>query len=99
MQAVADKKLIEAATEEISMIAGQKASSNICQKKIFLTLNSEKKCLLVLKLLLRRERMYEFLERLIAVSLPRIRDFNGISDKFDGQRKLYPGYHRTNYFS
>ena len=74
-QATADKKLIETAQEELSLIAGQKA----------VLTRSRKDMPIGIRVTLRRERMYEFLERLIAISLPRIRDFKGVSDKFDGQ--------------
>mgnify|MGYP002622075197 CR=1 FL=1 len=82
--AVADKKLIETAQEELSQIAGQKAIQTVSRKDIS-NFKLRKGMPIGVKVTLRRERMYEFLERLINVSLPRIRDFKGVSDKFDGR--------------
>jgi large subunit ribosomal protein L5 len=83
-QAVADKKLIDQAQEELTIIAGQKAMQTVSRKDIS-NFKLRKAMPIGTKVTLRRERMYEFLERLIAVSLPRIRDFKGVSDKFDGR--------------
>jgi large subunit ribosomal protein L5 len=83
-QAVADKKLIDTAQEELSLIAGQKAIQTFSKKDIS-NFKLRKKMPIGVKVTLRRERMYEFLERLISVALPRIRDFNGISAKLDGR--------------
>jgi large subunit ribosomal protein L5 len=83
-QSVADKKMIETAQEELSMIAGQKAIQTISRKDIS-NFKLRKGMPIGVKVTLRRERMYEFLERLIAISLPRIRDFKGVTDKFDGR--------------
>ncbi|MEJ5317343.1 MAG: 50S ribosomal protein L5 [Tenuifilum sp.] len=83
-QAVADRKLIEQAQAELTMIAGQKAIQTYSRKDIS-NFKLRKGVPIGLKVTLRRERMYEFLERLINVSLPRIRDFKGINDKFDGR--------------
>lgn len=83
-QAVADRKLIEQAQAELSVIAGQKAIQTYSRKDIS-NFKLRKGVPIGLKVTLRRERMYEFLERLINVSLPRIRDFKGINDKFDGR--------------
>lgn len=83
-QAVADKKLIETAQEELSTIAGQKAVQTVSRKDIS-NFKLRKKMPIGVKVTLRREHMYEFLERLISVSLPRIRDFKGVNDKFDGR--------------
>lgn len=83
-QAVADRKLIEQAQAELSLIAGQKAIQTYSRKDIS-NFKLRKGVPIGLKVTLRRERMYEFLERLINVSLPRIRDFKGINDKFDGR--------------
>lgn len=83
-QAVADKKLIDAAQEELTAIAGQKAVQTISKKDIS-NFKLRKKMPIGTKVTLRRERMYEFLERLICVALPRIRDFKGIETKFDGR--------------
>ncbi len=82
--AVADKKLIETAQNELTTIAGQKAVQTKSKKDIS-NFKLRKQMPIGVRVTLRRERMYEFLERLIAVSLPRIRDFKGINDKFDGQ--------------
>ena len=83
-QAVADKKLIDTAAEELSAIAGQKAIQTVATKDIS-NFKLRKKMPIGVKVTLRRERMYEFLERLICVALPRIRDFRGINAKFDGR--------------
>lgn len=83
-QAVADKKLIEVAQEELSLIAGQKAVQTISNKDIS-NFKLRRGMPIGVKVTLRREKMYEFLERLINVALPRIRDFNGINSKFDGR--------------
>jgi large subunit ribosomal protein L5 len=82
--AVADKKLIDVAQEELSLIAGQKAIQTASTKDIS-NFKLRKGMPIGAKVTLRREKMYEFLERLINVALPRIRDFNGISSKFDGR--------------
>lgn len=83
-QAVADKKLIEQAQEELTIIAGQKAMQTVSRKDIS-NFKLRKMMPIGTKVTLRRDRMYEFLERLIAVSLPRIRDFKGVNDKLDGR--------------
>ena len=83
-QAIADKKLIEVAQEELSTITGQKAIQTKSRKDIS-NFKLRKGMPIGVTVTLRAERMYEFLERLIAVALPRIRDFKGINDKFDGQ--------------
>ncbi|MDD2548836.1 MAG: 50S ribosomal protein L5 [Bacteroidales bacterium] len=83
-QAVADKKLIETAQEELTIISGQKAVQTVSRKDIS-NFKLRRAMPIGTKVTLRREKMYEFLERLIAVSLPRIRDFNGVNDKFDGR--------------
>lgn len=83
-QAVADKKLIETAQEELTTIAGQKAVQTVSRKDIS-NFKLRKKMPIGVKVTLRRERMYEFLERLVSVSLPRIRDFKGVNNKFDGR--------------
>lgn len=82
--AVADKKLVEVAQNELSTISGQHAVQTRSKKDIS-NFKLRKQMPIGVRVTLRRERMYEFLERLIAVSLPRIRDFKGINDKFDGQ--------------
>ncbi|HAF28226.1 MAG TPA: 50S ribosomal protein L5 [Bacteroidales bacterium] len=83
-QAVADKKLIEAAQEELALIVGQKAVKTYSKKDIS-NFKLRKGMPIGVKVTLRRSKMYEFLERLICISLPRIRDFNGVSSKFDGR--------------
>ena len=83
-QAVADKKLIDTAQEELTVIAGQKAIQTLSKKDVS-NFKLRKKMPIGVKVTLRRDKMYEFLERLIAVALPRIRDFKGISAKLDGK--------------
>lgn len=83
-QAVADKKLIDVATEELTIISGQKAIQTMSSKDIS-NFKLRKGMPIGTKVTLRREKMYEFLERLVVVSLPRIRDFNGVTSKFDGR--------------
>jgi large subunit ribosomal protein L5 len=82
--AVADKKLIETATEEMSVIAGQKALQTLSRKDIS-NFKLRRKMPIGVMVTLRRDKMYEFLERLIVVALPRIRDFKGIEGKLDGR--------------
>ena len=89
-RAVADKKLIEVAQEELTNIAGQKAVQTLSKRDIS-NFKLRQKMPIGVKVTLRRERMYEFLERLIAVALPRIRDFNGVSAKFDGRGNFTMG--------
>lgn len=83
-QAIADKKLIEIAQEELTLIAGQKAVQTISTKDIS-NFKLRRGMPIGVKVTLRRERMYEFLERLVSVALPRIRDFKGVSSKLDGR--------------
>jgi len=83
-QAVADKKLIEFGQNELSAIAGQKAVQTVSKRDIS-NFKLRRKMPIGVKVTLRRGRMYEFLERLICVSVPRIRDFKGINNKFDGR--------------
>lgn len=83
-QAIADKKLIDVAIEEMSLIAGQKAVPTLSKKDIS-NFKLRRKMPIGVRVTLRRDRMYEFLERLIAISLPRIRDFQGVKYKFDGK--------------
>ena len=83
-QAVADKKLIEVAAEELSLITGQKAVTTKSRKDIS-NFKLRKGMPIGVMVTLRSDRMYEFLERLIAVALPRIRDFKDINEKFDGK--------------
>ena len=83
--ATADKKLIDTAVAEISSIAGQRAVSTKSKKDISnfkLRANTP----IGVRVTLRGERMYEFLDRFISVALPRVRDFKGVNDKsFDGR--------------
>lgn len=83
-QAVADKKLIDTAQEDLTIIAGQKAIQTLSKKDVS-NFKLRKKMPIGVKVTLRREKMYEFLERLISVALPRIRDFKGINAKLDGK--------------
>ena len=83
-QAVADKKLVDTAQEELTIIAGQKAVLTLSKKDVS-NFKLRRKMPIGVKVTLRRERMYEFLERLICVALPRIRDFKGVSSKLDGR--------------
>ena len=84
-QAVNDKKLIELASEEMTKITGQKAVVALSKKDIS-NFKLRKGMPIGVKVTLRKERMYEFLDRLISVSLPGVRDFQGISNKgFDGR--------------
>lgn len=83
-KAITDKKLLDMAQKELTDIAGQKAVQTVSKKDIS-NFKLRKKMPIGVKVTLRRERMYEFLERLISVSLPRIRDFRGINYKFDGK--------------
>ena len=79
-----DKKVVEESAEELSIIAGQKAVLTTSRKDIS-NFKLRKGMPIGAKVTLRDVKMYEFLERLIRVSLPRIRDFNGIAEKMDGQ--------------
>jgi large subunit ribosomal protein L5 len=83
-QAIADKKLIDVGVKEISDIAGQKAVQTLSSKDIS-NFKLRKHMPIGVMVTLRKERMYEFLERIISVALPRIRDFKGINVKFDGR--------------
>lgn len=82
--AVADKKIIDVAISEMTAITGQKAVATVSRKDIA-NFKLRKKMPIGVMVTLRRERMYEFLEKLIRVALPRIRDFKGIESKFDGR--------------
>ena len=82
--AVADKKIIETAINELTAITGQKAVATISKKDIS-NFKLRKKMPIGARVTLRNDKMYEFLERLVRVSLPRIRDFNGIASKLDGR--------------
>ncbi len=82
--AVADKKLIDVAIQELTAITGQKAVATISKKDIS-NFKLRKKMPIGVMVTLRREQMYEFLERLVRIALPRIRDFKGIESKLDGR--------------
>ena len=83
--AVTDKKLIDIAIEELSNITGQKAVSTMSKKDIS-NFKLRKNMPIGARVTLRGVKMYEFLDRLVSVSLPRVRDFKGINDKaFDGR--------------
>jgi len=83
--AVADKKLIDHAVDELTAITGQKAVSTISKKDVA-SFKLRKGMPIGAKVTLRGERMYEFLDRLITASLPRVRDFSGIkATGFDGR--------------
>ena len=82
--ATADKKIIEVAVNELTAITGQKAVATVSKKDIS-NFKLRKKMPIGVMVTLRREQMYEFLEKLVRVALPRIRDFKGIESKFDGR--------------
>ena len=83
--AVADKKLIDVGLEEITTISGQKAVSTRSKKDIS-NFKLRVDQAIGVKVTLRGDRMYEFMDRLMNVALPRVRDFKGVSDKgFDGR--------------
>ena len=82
--ATQDKKIIDVAINEMTAITGQKAVATYSRKDIA-NFKLRKKMTIGVMVTLRRERMYEFLEKLVRVSLPRIRDFKGIESKFDGR--------------
>ena len=82
--ATADKKIIEIAINEITAITGQKAVATVSKKDVA-NFKLRKKMPIGVMVTLRRERMYEFLEKLVRVALPRIRDFKGIESNFDGR--------------
>ena len=83
--AVADKKIVDVALEEISTITGQRAVSTKARKAIS-NFKLRENLPIGVRVTLRGERMYEFMDRLMNVALPRVRDFRGVSDKgFDGR--------------
>ncbi len=83
-QATADKKIVETALTELTNISGQKAVATVSRKDIS-NFKLRKGAAIGVKVTLRQDRMYEFLERLVSASLPRIRDFKGINNKMDGR--------------
>ena len=82
--ATADKKIIEIAVAELTTITGQKAVATHSKKDIS-NFKLRRKMPIGVMVTLRQEKMYEFLERLVRVALPRIRDFKGIDSKLDGR--------------
>ena len=90
-EAVADKKKIDIAVNELTAIAGQKPVVNNARKSIA-TFKLREGMPIGCKVTLRRQKMYEFLDRLVTVALPRVRDFRGISGKnFDGRGNFSMG--------
>jgi large subunit ribosomal protein L5 len=84
-EALSDSKKIDAAAKELTLITGQKAVV-IASRKAIATFKLREGQKIGTKVTLRRERMYEFLDRLVTIALPRVRDFRGVSPKsFDGQ--------------
>ncbi len=83
-QATGDKKIIETAITELTAITGQKAVATLSKKDIS-NFKLRKKMPIGVRVTLRNEMMYEFLERFVRVALPRIRDFKGIEGKLDGR--------------
>jgi large subunit ribosomal protein L5 len=83
--AVADKKLVDTGVEELSLITGQKAVATMSKKAVS-NFKLRENMPIGAKVTLRGDRMYEFLDRLTTIAMPRVRDFKGISDKgFDGR--------------
>jgi large subunit ribosomal protein L5 len=83
--AVSDKKLVDVAVDEMSTISGQKAVTTMSKKDIS-NFKLRKNMPIGARVTLRADKMYEFLDRLIAVALPRVRDFRGVNEKsFDGR--------------
>ena len=83
--AVSDKKLVDVGVEELTLIAGQKAVPTIAKKSVS-NFKLREGMPIGARVTLRGDRMYEFLDRLVSISLPRVRDFQGINDKgFDGR--------------
>ena len=88
--ATQDKKIVEEADEEISLITGQKSVITTSTKDVS-NFKLRKGMPIGAKVTLRDVKMYEFLEKLIRVTLPRIREFNGVAEKLDGQGKYTLG--------
>jgi large subunit ribosomal protein L5 len=89
--AVNDKKLIDYAVEEMSKISGQKAQATMSKKDIS-NFKLRSKMPIGAKVTLRKDKMYEFMERLISIALPRVRDFQGLDIKgFDGRGNFTMG--------
>lgn len=84
-QAITDKKLIDTGINEMTKIAGQRAVSTMSKKDIS-NFKLRKAMPIGVRVTLRKDNMWEFLDRLIAISLPRVRDFKGVNEKgFDGR--------------
>jgi len=83
-QAVADKKMVDIAIKELTTITGQKAVATLSKKDVS-NFKLRKKMPIGVRVTLRKNNMYEFLERLIRISLPSVRDFKGINSKLDGR--------------
>lgn len=84
-EATQDKKLVDSALEELTSLAGQKAVPTKAKKSVS-NFKLREGMTIGARVTLRKDRMYEFLDRLVAVALPRVRDFRGISDRsFDGR--------------
>ena len=96
--ATADKKIIEVAINELTAITGQKAVATVSKKDVA-NFKLRKKMPIGVMVTLRRERMYEFLEKLVRVALPRIRDFKGIESKLDGRGNYTLGIQEQIIFS
>ena len=82
--ATQDKKIIETAINELTAITGQKAVQTLSKKDIY-NFKVRKRMPIGVRVTLRRDRMYEFMERFIRIALPRIRDFKGVNGKLDGR--------------
>ena len=83
--ALGDKKVLQSALEEMSLISGQKPMTCMARKSVA-SFKIREGNAIGCKVTLRRERMYEFLDRLVNIAIPRIRDFRGLNDKsFDGR--------------
>ena len=95
--ATGDKKIIETAINELTAITGQKAVPTLSKKDIS-NFKLRKKMPIGVRVTLRRDRMYEFMERFIRIALPRIRDFKGIESKFDGRGNYTVGIQEQNIF-
>lgn len=84
-QATQDKKMVDNAVKEISLIVGQKAVPTMAKKSVS-NFKLREDMPIGARVTLRKERMWEFLDRLVSVALPRVRDFRGVNDKsFDGR--------------
>jgi len=90
--AIADKKIIDTATVEMTTITGQKAVQTLSKKDIS-NFKLRKKMPIGVRVTLRRNMMFEFMDRLISVSLPRTRDFKGVESKLDGKGNYTLGIH------